>query len=90
MHRVLYAPRNKSDLKTFGKFSEDIQLTCPEIYLLGLFNFLLKYSSTPTQFIISESQWIRLNEICEARSILPPIIEPRQSKSTAHVAHLRY
>ena len=77
--------KTKSDLRQTNKFSEEIKLTCSDTYLLDLVDFLLKDSSTPVQCLISDSYWIRLNEMCEARSTLQPTIGSSPSKSTSHL-----
>ena len=87
--RVLYSPRNKSDLKKYGKFSEELALSCEQTFLFGPFDFMPKDSSTPAQAIIHDSTWLRLNEICEARSILPPTVGQDSDKTAANVVLLR-
>ena len=87
--RVLYLPRNKPDLKKYGKFGEDLDLSCERTFLFGPFDFVPKDSSTPTQAIIHDSTWLHLNEICEARSILPPTVGKDSVKTAANVVLLR-
>ena len=48
-----------------------------------------KDSSTPAQAIIDVATWLRLNEICEARSILPPTVGQDSEKNAANVLVLR-
>ena len=43
--------------------------------MLGLFDFKTDDCSTPAPAILHDSTWLRLNEICEARSILPTTVE---------------
>ena len=88
-HRILFSPRNKPDLKKYGKFSEDLNLSCEQTYLLGPFDFMAKDSSTPAHSIIQDSIWLRLNEICEARSILPPTVGHDSNKTAANIVLLR-
>ena len=50
-----------------------------------MFDFVPKDSSIPAHAIISAPTWIQLNEICEARSILPPTIGQDIGKTAANV-----
>ena len=76
-------------MKNYGKLSEEIDLSCVQTYLLGLFNFLPKDSSTPAHALLNVTTWIQLNEICEARLILPPTIGQDSGKTAANVVLLR-
>lgn len=87
--RVLFSPRNKQDLKKYGKFSEEVDLSCDQTYLLEPFNFLPKDSSTPVYALINVPTWIQLNEICEARSILRLTVGHDSGKTAANVVLLR-
>ena len=48
-----------------------------------------KDSSTPAHALIDVPTWIQLNEICEARSILPPTVRQDSGKTAANVILLR-
>ena len=87
--RVLFLPRNKPNLKKYGKFSEEVDISSDQTYLLGPFNFMPKDSSTPAHALINAPTWIQLNEICEARSILPPTVGKDSRKTAANVVLLR-
>ena len=87
--RVLFGPRNKPNLKQFGKFSEEIDLTCHVTYLLGPLSFKHKDHSTSANSILDETTWITLSEVCEARSISPPTIGPDSTRIAANVLQLR-
>ena len=76
-------------MKNYGKFSEEVDLSCDQTYLLGPFNCMPKDSSTPAHALIDVPTWIQLNEICEARSILPPTIGQNSGKTAANVVLLR-
>ena len=60
-----------------------------DTYLLGPFNFIKKDSSTPAHSIIAEQIWINLSEICEARSILPPIVGPNSDEIAVNTYRIR-
>ena len=77
------------NLKQFGKFSKKIDLTCPVTYLLGPLSFKPKDHSTPANLILDKSTWIKLSEVCETRSILPPTIGPDSTRTAANVLQLR-
>ena len=78
--RVLLSPRSKPNLKKYGKFSDNINLTRPNTFLLGPFDFNKKDTSTPANSIVSDSKWAELAEICEMKSLLPPSIGVRRKK----------
>ena len=63
-------------------------MSCDQTYLLGPFNLMTRDSSIPTQALISTPTWIQLNEICEARSILPPTVGQDSGKTEANVVFL--
>ena len=86
--RVLFAPKNKPYLKQFEKFSEEIDTTFLVTYLLGPLSFKPKDHSTLENSIIDETTWIKLNEVCEDRSILPPTIGPDFTRTAANVLQL--
>ena len=86
--RVLFAPRNMPNVKQFGKFSKKIDLTCPVTYLLGPLSFKPKDHSTPANSIIDETTWIKLSEVCESMSILPPTIGPDSTRTAVKIMSL--
>ena len=54
------------------------------MYLLGPFSFVEKDISTPDNSIIAGKTWIRLSDIYEARSIVPPTIGPDLEETVAN------
>ena len=87
--RVFFSPRNKPNLKKYGKFSEEIDLCCDPIYLFGSFDFMPKDTRAPARLIIDAPTWMQLRDICQARSILPPADGQDSEKNAANVLMLR-
>ena len=87
--RILFVSRNKPDLKKFGSFNEEIDLTWPNTYLLSLLSFKPEDHSTLAHSFIDDTTWVKLNEVFEARSVLPPNIGPDSTRIAANVLQLR-
>ena len=65
--RVLFSPRNKPDLKKYGKLSEDLNLSCEQTYLLGPLDSMQKLFAWviwQKTLVLPLIQWYRIRHGC--------------------------
>ena len=72
--RILFAPSQKPNLHSFGKFGTTIDFNQHGVWLTGPFDFLEKDHSRPGNSLISDEYWEELNLKCQRFSLVQPVL----------------